>query len=145
MDATRNTVFVGRGRRVVNLKKVRFNLNEESENDLPKRPLGRAAKLHKLNKLRIPKCFVLNDKNDNEEKPNIKKPVEGQFEDVTIYKDKLLNAKGDDCICHRDRVELRCHKCTNLFKGRPSIACKLHSNIIHLMDMTHCPSCRTEL
>jgi len=82
-----------------------------------------------------------------EEKEVIEVKEQQQFDsssvdDVEVYKTKLIMKAKGQCICERDIVKLSCHECNMKFRGRPNIACPIHTNVIHLMDMTHCPSCR---
>ena len=117
---------------------------------------GRAAKLHRLNTLRIPKCLIKSSNEnvgtgDGEKKISVSDSREriiadfDQFDDVDDYISKLIQKTAGTCICDRDIVELRCHKCNKPFKGRPNMECHIHRNVIHLMDITHCPSCRVKI
>ena len=73
----------------------------------------RAAKLHRLNTLRLPK-FVLKDASQtvrasvDEEKLNDKNVIvieDVQFDDVDNYKSNLIKMAKGICICDRDIVK----------------------------------------
>jgi len=71
---------------------------------------------------------------------------EEQFQDsVNCYKTRLSTFSDNVCLCERKSVEVRCSKCSKIMKGRPTVNCPQHKNVIHLMDILHCPHCHTKI
>ncbi|XP_039253754.1 uncharacterized protein LOC120330859 [Styela clava] len=65
------------------------------------------------------------------------------------YNQNLIQKTADNedsssliCNCDRPVSAVFCLKCGHIFTGRMRKICQRHPKVIHLMDSSHCPSCR---
>ncbi|CAI9733946.1 Hypothetical predicted protein [Octopus vulgaris] len=57
---------------------------------------------------------------------------------------KKIRMLGNPCICERNPGEVQCSLCGHTVIGRSQLSCAQHPNVIHLMDLTNCPNCKSD-